>query len=374
MNKIYEIPLEKNKDIISYSSLSHIIREIWFLFDSSVLVRFSNFFMDRKKISFELKDSFIKLVALLSHNNINIHYLPLFEAAKGPESFKLPLNRELGIKHIHALLIAQCIDLEHFNFDEREWRISKKREKFIIDAHQKGGNNLEELAKIMYDELVKGELQAFLNGLKSFNEECVFPYLNSLRNANLEGGSNVEKLEIFFSGLKNTRYCPKIADYCMRVLLLSHKEPLLKGALRKIKTEIENTAIDFALFEMASLSNFREPFTDIKPMVNFFTCDNNLYYYANLGHPLVINLPNLNEHIYYPDMSYIAHDKKIITLAKDFFKMSNLNDIKDLVIAEVNKEINKIGWTKKNIEVFNEIKNIDLSDLIVYKYYNEIAQ
>ena len=95
-------------------------------------------------------------------------------------------------------------------------------------------------------------------------------------------GDNVEKLNAFFSRIKGLPYCPRIVDYCIRLLILSGEEPLLTGGLKKIKTELQNTALDFALFEMAKMCNFSEPFPDIKPIVNFFTCDKNMYYYLIL--------------------------------------------------------------------------------------------
>src|SRR6266496_6384410 len=118
MKRIYQLNLEQETEIFRCSSLPENIGEIWFHFDSSIFIELTNYFIDRK-LQY-LGTDFISLVNLISKSNINILHVAVLEAAR-IKSKENSLNTELGISHLHAFLIAQCIDLEKSNLQTQNW-------------------------------------------------------------------------------------------------------------------------------------------------------------------------------------------------------------------------------------------------------------
>lgn len=372
MTKILEIPIEEKIDIISFSIHSHFLREIWLFLDTSIFVRLTDYFIDKKPLKLDFIESFKNFVSLLSTQNLNIQHFSLFEASKKNGIIGVEMNDELAVKHIQSMIIAQCVDLQKSSFETSDsWVISQKRMEHILSQYKFESNNIEDLANKIYASYKAGLNKNFFDTIANYKNKAVVPFLEAIRHANMIDGNISEKLNTFFAQIENRKlpYCPRIVDYCIRLVLLSGKDPLLKGALKKIKTEIDNTAIDFALFELAKISNFSEPFPDIKPIVSFFTCDRNMYYYARLGHPLQINLPNLKESVYFPDLSYLKDNRELIEILLKYFKINPPEELKEFVLEKIKEFISIAGWTESNKVTFQNISRIDFKELEIYKYY-----
>jgi len=371
--KIYKVPLEERIDIISYIDKPHLVREIWLFFDSSVFILLTNFFVKKEQLSPELKEDFSNLIHLLSGDNLNVHPLSLIEAGRDRSGGEMKFNERKWIDHLYALLIAQCVDLENSSFDSPDsWKVSKAREEFILSEFRYQYNclTISELAVSLYRSLSETSHKLLKETIK-FNDKASLPFLRAAHQCNIEGRDNHQKLSIFFDLIKDESYCAKIVDYCIRIILESASEPLLKKALNKIKKEPENTAWDIAIFEQAQLANFLEPFTDLKPIVTFYTCDKNLYYYSQLGRPLVIKILKEYSRVYYPDLSFIR-EKKDLRLIKNYFDnhfYKNPEDLRCQIIDDIREDLNGIPLNDDITQFLAKIQCVNFSEFVVFKNF-----
>ena len=169
-------------------------------------------------------------------------------------------------------------------------------------------------------------------------------------------------------------YCPKIVDYCIRLILEKpSNDSLINGALRKIGNELENSSWDIAIFEQSQLGNFLEPFQDIKPYGIFYTCDNNQYYYARLGRPLIVNVLNNYSRVYYPDLRFENLDNKSLQIIKDYFAPrfpENADDFKDQLINKIKDDLRKAGDLIGSHTFIQSLEKIDFSEFPVYQFFS----
>lgn len=364
MTKIYQLNLRENVDVFSVSNLPQLIGEEWFFFDSSVFVGLTNSLIDGKAV---LEGDFLALARLLSTRNINIHPLAILEAAKDSSGNKTYCE-ERGIKHLHSMLLAQALDFWGEKTDH-PFQISEAKSSYILNQYSNyKASSLVELATLMFNDLF----------LKNPPERCQQsiqisePFLTAAREANLIKGTVFQKLQFFFDNIPPKPRLPKILDYCVRMIVLSNREPLLGGALKKVKRELQNSAWDIALFELSQLGNFSEPFEDLRPLGTLFTCDTNMYYYAKLGRPLVISIPGFTGRIYYPDLSFLKEDKKALDLVREKFQINTPMDLREILIQKVAEK--KTDLSQEDFaKAVMSIVSTDFSKYSIYKYQREAA-
>lgn len=373
---IYRIDLEEGVDILSYSNKPHLKREIWLFFDSSVFVELTNFFVKKTEVANRHKSDFKNLVSYLSTTNINIHPLSLIEAAREKKNTG-KLNEQRWIDHLYGVLLAQCVSIEVSSLETPfDWTISREREKFILGeyAYLYPATSLDQLAVHIFRNIF-GEIEQTLAFTIQYNEKVVSPFLKAIRYANSQGRKNFEKLEIFFAQISNLPFCPKIVDYCLRLILEKpSEESLINGALAKIGSELENSAWDISIVEQSQFGNFSEPFEDIKPIGIFYTCDGNQYYYGKLGRPLIINILNKCSRIYFPNLQFEKVDRKSIQLIINYYGSrfpEDPNVLKSIIIDDAKAELHKKGELNVGNAFIEKLEEMDFSKFSIYRFFSE---
>lgn len=362
MKKIYELNLEVETEVFRCSNLPNGVGEIWFHFDSSILVELTRYFVDKKIEG--LNEDFIRLVKLLSSNNINISPIAILETARDKAEGN-NLNRGRGVSHTHALLMAQCVDIEKSDLSTQKWLLSESRVSYLLSQHKNYvAGSLIELAEKIFLDIKKGAAKT--NNFSRLRSSAALA-LTAAWRANKFNGPLCKKLEFFRSEIPDRPYLPKIIDYCIHLISLSATEDLLQGGLRKIATELDNTTMDIVLFELFQMGHFSEPFDDLKIAGAMFTCDKNMYYFAKLGRPLILALPGYYQRIYYPDFSYLRHDKKSLQIARSYFNLSSPDEVRDFLLQQL-QESEKIGL-EDQIKFANQILSNDFSRYAVFKSF-----
>ena len=322
---LYFQRINSDLDTLNFGNGNSDSKEIWHIFDTSVFCRLNEFFETGVCSCANMS----KLLFQLSSLNINIHPLSIFEAAKNNSIDFLPLNKAKAIELIQALIKAQCIDLD-YPLEDR--KLSDKRIRYITDQYPFKTNDIEDLSNKIFEVCEIGVNKYFAEKIKQFKETIIRPIIFKCYEANKLSSDRHTKISTFLDGLNSYPYSPKLVDFCLHLLVKSDSEPLLKGFFKKIKTESENTLTDIAISEMVMVANFLNPFTDLRPQVDFFTTDKNLFYYSKLGRPLVVISPDDSfQRFYYPDINLLRLTNKEKETVKEYFKGHNIDEFIEII-------------------------------------------